>query len=76
MIPGEEASQGVRPGQLQQWVYCGESTENRRVTQEPRAGWGEARGLSGFEGDVHFYSAFPHRSNTLFTPFDWKVKHM
>lgn len=49
MIPGEEASQGVRTGQLQQWVYCGESTENRSVTQEPRAGWGEAGPAPGSE---------------------------
>lgn len=43
MTPGEEASQGARTGQLQQGVCWGERTENRRsVSQEPRAGWGEA----------------------------------
>ena len=50
MIPGEEARQGARTGQLQQWVCWGERTEDRRsVSQEPRAGWGEAGPAPGSE---------------------------
>ena len=51
----------------------GEKQDQPQVQSGGRWSTGPRR---GFEGEGHFHSAFPHRSSALFTPFDWKVRHV
>lgn len=70
MLGRKDREQKCLPG-AKSWVGRGRTSPRFRVE-----GCGARGPRRRFEGERHFCSAFPHRSNALFTPSDWKVEHM